>query len=241
MREIDNLAVRAKDDIKIQEELIRQNEYYILKCASKVCHRYISRSDDEWSVSLHAFCQAMKSYDLGKGSFLKFTSLVIKRRLIDYMKNQNKYHTEILVDPVLFDTPSEEEADDIPIRMEVAEKIVIQNTDDIKLEIEAVNKAFSGYGFTFFDLSECSPHSEKTRKACARAVNYMLENPILINEMQSTGQLSLKNIEKFTKVPRKTLERHRKYIIAAVEILYGEYPKIAEYLRYIKLESQKQL
>jgi RNA polymerase sigma factor len=43
-------------------------------------------------------------------------------------------------------------------------------------------------------------------------------------------------IEKNTNVPRKILERHRKYIIAAIEILSGEYPYLADYLRYIREE-----
>lgn len=238
MRELDILAVKAKDDILVQEDLIRQNEYYILKYASKICHRYLTKSDDEWSISLLAFSQAIESYNLEKGSFLKFAELVIKRRLIDYSKNQSKYHSEISVDPITFDSPVEEDAEDVGIRIEVAEQIVRQDTGDTKLEIEAANKLFSDYGFTFFDLSECSPHAAKTKKACAKAINYLLNNPLLIQEMRTTKQLSLKIIEKNTKVPRKILERHRKYIIAATEILSGEYPNIAEYLRYIREERE---
>lgn len=236
MREIDNLAVSAKHNRDVQEELLRQNEYYILKCASKTCHRYITKSDDEWSISLYAFSQAIESYELDKGSFLKFAELVIKRRLIDYIKKQGKYHFEISVDPIAFDSPSEEDAEDAPIRAEVAEQIIKHDSGDIKLEIEAVNKVFSEYGFSFFELSQCSPHAAKTRKACAKAVNYMLQTPLLIHEMRGTKQLSLKSIGNFTKVPRKILERHRKYIIAATEILHGDYPNIAEYLRYIREE-----
>ena len=35
-------------------------------------------------------------------------------------------------------------------------------------------------------------------------------------------------------VHKKILERHRKYIIAAAEILNGEYPLLAEYMNYIR-------
>lgn len=238
MRELDNLAVSAKQKKDIQENLIKQNEYYILKCASKVCHRYITKSDDEWSISLIAFSQAIENYNLEKGSFLKFAELVIKRRLIDYIKSQGKYIPEISVDPTLFDVPVEEEDDDIEIRMAVAEQVAKQDNGDIKLEIEEANKTFLNYGFSFFDLSECSPHAAKTRKACAEAVNYMLNNPLLINDLRSTKLLSLKIIEKNAHVPRKILERHRKYIIAAIEILTGGYPHLAEYLRYIREDTQ---
>ncbi|MDD3172639.1 MAG: RNA polymerase sigma-I factor [Herbinix sp.] len=236
MREFDSLAVNAKTDPAVQEKLIKQNESYILKCASKVCHHYITKSDDEWSISLYAFSQAIESYNLDKGNFLKFAELVIKRRLIDYAKSQKKYNSEVLVDPILFDVPPEEEDEDVQIRMAVAEQVSKKDKGDLRLEIEAVNHIFSTYGFSFFDLSECSPHAGKTKKACAKAVNYALQNPILINDIRTAKQLPLKIIEKNTNVPRKILERHRKYIIAAIEILSNEYPNLADYLRYIREE-----
>jgi RNA polymerase sigma factor len=58
-----------------------------------------------------------------------------------------------------------------------------------------------------------------------------------VSELRRSKQLPLKNIEKSAQVPRKILERHRKYIIAAIEILSGEYPNLAEYLRYIREEN----
>ena len=45
---------------------------------------------------------------------------------------------------------------------------------------------------------------------------------------------SIKKIIENTLLPRKILERHRNYIIAAVEILSGEYPLLAEYLSFIR-------
>ncbi len=236
MRELDSLALEAKSNPSVLEKLIRQQEGYILKCASKTCHRYVTKSDDEWSISLMAFTQAVENYDLDKGNFLSFVDLVIKRRLIDYIKSQKKYNSEVSVDPIVFDTEPEEESEDPALRIAVAEQVSKQDGNDLKLEIEAANAIFSEYGFSFFELSSCSPHAAKTRRACATAVNYMLSNTLLLNELRSTKQLPLKIIEKGSYVPRKILERHRKYIIAAIEILSGEYPYLADYLRYIREE-----
>ena len=238
MREFDALAMQAKSDPKFLENFIRQNEYYILKCASKTSHRYISKSDDEWSIALHAFHQAIRDYSADKGSFHSFAELVIRRRLIDYGKGQGKYAFEISVDPIIFDTDSEETTENLALRLAVAEQVSKENGNDIRLEIEDITQHFSQYGFSFFDLTKCSPKAAKTKTACAKAVNYILKNPILITEIKSTKLLPIKIIEKNVQVPRKILERHRKYIIAAIEILSGEYPKLAEYLRYIREESK---
>lgn len=239
MKDLDFLALEAKESPSVLEQLIKQHEFYILKCASKACHRYITKSDDEWSISLLAFHQAVENYKLEKGSFLSFAALVINRRLIDHLKSQGKYRSEVFVDPIVFDAPPDDEEVDVSIRMAVAEQVSKQDRGDLKLEIEAANVTFSEYSFSFFELTECSPHAGKTKRACAKAVNYILHNPILISDLRNTKQLPLKTIEKNTRIPRKILERHRKYIIAAIEILSGEYPYLAEYLRYIREETQE--
>ncbi|NLP34545.1 MAG: RNA polymerase subunit sigma [Clostridiales bacterium] len=238
MRETDALAMQAKLDPEVLEDFIKQNEYYILKSASKITHRFISKSDDEWSIALQAFHQAIEGYAFDKGSFYSFADLVIRRRLIDYRKGQGKFASEVSVDPYVFDTDVENETEDVAIKIAVAEQVSKKSNDDIKLEIEAINQRFHHYGFTFFELSKCSPKAAKTKKSCAIAINYILQNPLLINEIQRTKLLPIKIIEKNVQVPRKILERHRKYIIAAIEILSGEYPNLAEYLRYIREESK---
>lgn len=239
MRELDNMAIEAKTDQTKFNRLILEHEFFILKSASGITNRYITKSDDEWSIALLAFSQAVQNYRLDKGAFMSFAKLVIHRRLIDYCRNQAKHSFEISVNPIVFDTQIDEVDEDIAVQAAVAERVSQKQSDSLKLEIESANEAFSQYGFSFFDLADCSPKAEKTKSACAKAVVYLLRNPILICELRSSKQLPLKIIEKNTKVPRKILERHRKYIIAAVEIFQGEYLCLTDYMRCITEELGK--
>ena len=238
LRELDFLAVEASENQSKLNELIGMQELYIIRCASEVTHHYITKSDDEWSIALLAFDEAVHNYQLEKGSFLSFAKLVIRRRVVDYLRTQGKYNMEITVDPVVFDTDSTENDEDVSIRLAVAERVSVEEKKDLKYEIAAANEIFSSYGFSFMDLSDCSPRAQKTKKSCAIAVGYVLKHPLMITELRNTSLLPIKTIEKNTLVPRKIIERHRKYIIAAIEILSGEYPNLAEYLRYIREEMQ---
>lgn len=238
MGELDILAVNAKDDEDSMNKLISQYENFILKCASAAARSYISKSDDEWSIALAAFTEAVKNYSSEKGSFLNFAELVIRRRIIDYIRSKSRYAPEILVKPSLFESDAEEE-EDYPIQSEIAKKVLAEADNSLKMEIVLINEIFSGYGFSFMDLAGCSPKAHKTKRSCAKVVAFMLKNPILISEMKVKRQLPLNLIEKNTKVPRKLLERHRKYIIAAVEIMSGDYPHLAGYMRYIREELEK--
>ncbi len=240
-RSIDSEAIAAKTNSQALDIFINKYESYILKCASNVSNRYISKSHDEWSIALIAFNQAIENYDMNKGSFLSFAKLVIRRRLIDYYRSQSKFNQEIPVRGEVFDTGPADEDDkaNLSVKLAVADKVSTLQNKDIKYEIDEIKETFARYNITFQDLSKCSPKASRTRKSCAKAVNYILDNPILLNDLKETQLLPTKIIEKNTGVPRKTIERHRKYIIAAVEILSGSYPHLAEYMNFIREENDK--
>ena len=213
MREIDNMVVQVKDDEKALEDFIRSQEGFIIKAASRTSKHYITKSDDEWSIALSAFVEAVEKYDLEKGSFMAFAELLIRRRLIDWFRINGRNNEEIHVEDI------ENEPD------------TSRETEEIKLEILALEEDLRLYGISFMDLADASPKAQKTRDACRKAINWIIENPLIINQMKESKQLPIKIIENNSAVPRKILERHRKYIIAVVEILAGDYPWLNEYVR----------
>ncbi len=232
--EINTKAVQAANDVHLMDSFVEQNELFILRCASAVVHRYVTKSNDEWSIALSAFSEAVKDYSVDKGNFAHFAKLVIQRRLIDYIRTQSKYNLEVSVSPFVFEVDSDEDDEQIAVKSAIAKKTAKPSDDSIKLEIEAVSQTFAAYGFSFYDLASCSPKADKTKKACAKAAVCMIQNPLLIGNMRDSRTLPIKLIEENTKVPRKILERHRKYIIAAIEIITGDYPFLAEYMRFIR-------
>lgn len=220
MRQLDQRVLNITNNHDNLDNFINEYEYFILKSASRTSKKYISKSDDEWSVALDGFSKAIKEYNYKKGSFISFAELIIHRNIIDYYRKQNKYNSEIQVEWI-------EDA-----------AIIDSNSNNLKLEIETITQILKHYGFKFTNLTKCSPKAEKTKVGCAKAVAYLLKTPILIKEMRSTKQLCIKIIKKNVGIPRKTLERHRKYIIAATEIMNGDYPYLSEYLSYIKEELE---
>ena len=59
-------------------------------------------------------------------------------------------------------------------------------------------------------------------------------DPALLDRMRKTGALPGKELCRRAGVPPKLLEHHRRYIIAAAEILDGDYPHLADYLRFVR-------
>ncbi|HIU31286.1 MAG TPA: RNA polymerase subunit sigma [Candidatus Caccousia avistercoris] len=217
------------------ERLIAENEQFILRAASAVSRRYITKGDDEWSIALLAFTEAAQSLDPEKSSLRHFAQVVIRRRLTDYFRKQGRGQ-ELSVDPAVFESDPSEETEDLALRMAVAKQTARTEDRTLKEEIEAANQEFGSMGFSFFDLADCSPRAAKTKESCARAVNALLDTPVLYETLRHSGQLPVKALEEKSGVPRKLLDRHRKYIIAAAVILSGDYPGLAEYMRFIRKE-----
>jgi RNA polymerase sigma factor len=100
MRYIDEKVIDAKKNTEILEELIKEYEHFMLSCAAKTSGHYIDKSDDEWSVALLAFYEAVQSYEIDKGRFLIYARMLIRSRLIDYFRAQNRHFGQVSLELV---------------------------------------------------------------------------------------------------------------------------------------------
>ena len=203
MGNIDEKALMAANDDKLFADFANEQNHFIINCAYRTTHKYITQSDDEWSISLIAFSNAVKTYNQDKGGFLPYSELLIKRSLIDYYRTTKKYNLEFSVNSDIFESKPEDEESDIRIKMEVSSKLSKVPQDDLKYEIEAANAEFNKLGFSFFTLTNCSPKSTKTRETCKQAVLYVLNNPLVQNELYLSKQLPIKLIQKIRTYPEK--------------------------------------
>ena len=236
-------ALKAQSDKEFREKFIADNAEFIKAAAGKTVRHYVTEHDDEWSIALIAFNEAIDSYIEERGEFSSFAGMVINRRLTDELRKTYRTGNEIPASPDTMEGTVGE--DETPFQTEVrsavardAENKYVSDSHSAKDEIEAVQEILKGYGFSFFDLADCSPKAAKTKAECAKAVGVLLRNEELFREMQRTKSLPLKEIIAISGVKRKTIDRHRRYIIAAAEILNGEYPLLAAYMDYIRKALQ---
>ena len=241
MDDLKEKALAARTDERAFEELVASHRQWILRCASQVTHRYITDSDDEWSIALMAFHEAVQNYDGEKGSLKSLASVVIRRRVLDYLRSEGRHSAELSVLPGAFDGElDEDEASGVNLRVQqaVAEQSMdgteADSAERAREEIAGMQEVLAAYGFSFFDLAECSPKAEKTRQSCGKAVRTLIASAVLMALMRLKHLLPIKELSTQSGVVRKILERHRKYIIAAAEILDRDFPILASYMAFIR-------
>ena len=199
---------------------------FIIATASRATGRRIGTGDDELSIALSAFHEAIASYDGSRGSFQHFAAEVIRRRLIDHIRRVSRHGNELP-----FSTLStNQDGDYVPYEIEDDSQ---QLSRVLLQEIDALSGALAAYGISFDDLAAASPRSAKTRRACAAVVQALLSDVPSVEQMRVSGKLPVGPLSITCTLPRKILERHRKYIIAAVEILTNDYPCLSDYVSYL--------
>ena len=227
MKEIAALVEKAKHDKQIRESVITKYTPFILKTASDYTGRYISQgADEEYSVSLIAFNEAIDSFDSTRGvSFFAFARVVIRRRLMDFSGRQNKKTCEVSMQVLEEQNPYVEYGVSLDRYRQTTEQ------EDRKLEIEEYSRALQEFDISFDSLVGAAPKKRDARTRAIEVARIIAGNPQFLEHLRKNRQLPLADILDKTSLSRKTLERHRKYIIAIVLILTGDYYYLKDYVQ----------
>ena len=207
--------------------LVEEYKPFIAACTEKVTGRYMRYGDDdELSIAMIGFVEAIKSYDHTRGNFLSFSRNVMKRRLIDYYRREKRHDGVISLNAY---TAENGEELDFSENESIARYSEERLSEYRRIELAELKKELEEWDISFFDLARTSPKREKTKKACMEAVGLILSRPDLLKLIIEKKYLPLAEIEKGAKIPRKIMEHSRKYIIAVVLIAIGDYQYIRDY------------
>ncbi len=221
---IEDVVTRIQKGEEDKEELIGQYKSFIRKTVSSVCKRYIHEQDDEFSIGLLAFDEAIEKYSYKKGaSFLSFAALLIKRDVIDYLRKETRHNLVFLKE--------EQQEEVMEMKAALTEYLKEMENAERKEEIFHFQEVLKSFRITFQDLVKESPKHRDTRAAMMEVAKIVSAKEELINELFQKKKLPLKQIEDIVQVSRKTLERHRKYIIAMCLIFTNDYTYIKEYIK----------
>ncbi len=216
----------ARNNTEKRNRIIEQYTPFILKTASEYSNKYIDPGkDEEFSVSLLAFNEAIDSYDSTRGiSFFSFARTVIRRRLVDhYRKNKKKYRE--LPMTVL-------ENENSYMEYELSEKRFGDQVRQMEIQNEILEyrRTLEEFGISFDQLVKISPGKKDARDRAKDVARLIAGDQDLTHYLMKNRLLPLKELEQKSNVSRKTLERNRKYIIAIALVLMGDYSYLRGYI-----------
>ena len=224
----------AKVDVEKADDLIRRYMPFIKAEASRQTGRVCTEQDDEHSIAMIAFYEAIMGYEKERGSFMSYASMLIKSRIIDHKRKETKHEGQLSIyaeegeeGRLIMDELSDE-------RDHIDEHIGLEAT---KQEIEELTRVLARAGVTFSDVADNCPRQQRTFSACMRAIRCGADDGEMLDEIERTGRLPLKRISELSGVERKTIERHRRYILAMLLIHTNGYEIVRGHLRHILTEK----
>ncbi|MCS1351913.1 RNA polymerase sigma-I factor [Mechercharimyces sp. CAU 1602] len=228
------IEAQTKDSPYLREELLRLNKSYILRVASRICSRSITQTDDEYSIALTGFDEAITNYTRDQNSsFQTFSYMVIRRRLIDYYRSEQKHRQQVHF------TEGHMEDDGDPKEIAKQSMQNFQKEEESfmrRLEIEQYSEQLSRYGIAMKDLVKISPKHRDTRATLFQYAERIVKDKRYLKVLLEKKRPA-KELAPFLDCHRRTISRHRKYLVALTIILTEDLPMMRDYLGF-KLDSE---
>ena len=203
----------AKTDSEAADALIRQYMGFIRSETVKFLHTAPENGhEDELSIAMLAFYEAVLAYEKSRGAFLPYAARAIKNRLIDHYRTEKRHGNVISLH-----TPLGGEGD-----------YAVRTAS--RREIQEFSEKLAQFGLTFSDVADNCPRQERTFAACRRVLDFARTQPELLKRVEDTGKLPMGELSAGSGTDRKTMERHRKYLVAILLAFTNGYEIIRGHL-----------
>lgn len=209
--ELELLNEAKNGNEEARTKLIADFTPFIYKLTSNFCGRPLApQNDDELSISLAAFNEAIDSFDAERGKeFKNYAALVIKSRLSDYFRKE-KRHSYL---------PLPEENLEVGDLNDWAQEGNVEETLDRKAEVELLQNLIEKYNISFKKLEKSSPKHKDTRAALLKTATFLATDASLRQDLEKNNKLPLEELSQKTGLSRKVLKNGRDYIITLFLIL----------------------
>ncbi len=209
------------DEIEVANlnNLVEKNMAFIIKTVSDVTGRYVSiENDDEFSIALTAFAEAVGRFNKERGAFLGFAKLVIESRLKTYFAKINKMPKSASLE-VLNEQGIEFE--DLSVK---------RADDEFIIEIDAYKKQLEHFGLNLEILADTAPKHKDTRERALGIAETVSENDDAVKLTYKKKRLPIKMVATVAKVTEKIVKVSKNFILAAMIIFVKRYPVLYKWI-----------
>lgn len=227
---------KAQSDSRATDQLIRQYLPFIKSETARFLKHPPDENQDELNIAMFAFYESILSYRTEKGAFFTLASTAIRNRLIDYARKEQRHKSLLSLDLPSAQDDSRSLGEQLPDRSDKMNE-VLQITA-ARTEIEEFSHQLESFGLTLSDIADNCPRQERTMDACMKVLDYAKSHPQLLVQMIHSKKLPLAQLAAGSGTERKTLERHRKYLVAILLAYTNGFEIIRGHLQFMKRKEK---
>lgn len=227
--ELKALLERIQDgDFVLREHFIKDYIPFIIKSVSSSCGKFVEiENSEEFSIGLMAFNESIDCFDRTKNNnFFTFSDMVIKRRLINYQKQNGRYAGEIPFSSI--DDSTEENYEEKCYNNHARNDF---ENIEISEEISIFKNELKKYGIKLEELVLLAPKHNDSRLMCLNIAKHIYKNDVLMQRLKKTRSIPIKDLLKTIDLHRGTIEKNRKYIISLCVIMESKLDIIKGFIK----------
>jgi len=226
---LEGRVLKAQKDTQELEKLIIEYTPFIKASISKTLKKYVHYNDDELTTGMLGFQEAVLTFDSSKGGFLSHAKIVIRNRLIDELRKENRQTKmqDLSLDDVGEHSNVVSIQDKVSYEDYENRKIEDQRKDDLII----YTKVLESWDMSMADLVASSPKKKKLMELYQQIAKFIADDKKLLSNLRETRRLPAAHILNEFVIDRKRLDRGRKYIIAVVELWAGDFESLQDYIK----------
>lgn len=207
------------------EEFIEKHIPFIISCISKFTGRYVSiENDDEYSIGMMAFVEAIEKYKESRGDFYAFSRLVIESRLKNFFEKENKHSKNKSIEDY------KERGTDLVDNLENHDKDDLNREFTIN-EIKKLKEEIDDFGFGFEELVNEAPKHKDTREKAIDISEKSSREKDITDFMFVKKRLPIKNMSDRFDVSEKVIRKSKLFIITVIIILFRGYRNLKLWIK----------
>lgn len=206
-------------------DFIEENIPFIVKTTSSFLGRYVcTDNDEEFSVALIAFNEAIERYNEERGNFWSFAKLVIESRLKNHLQKNARLEA----------ASSLEELTEDGIQIHDDNVKVDKTTSDLRDEIMAFKEELGLFGITFEILVEESPKHKDTRDRAIKIGYRVSDDEVIIEKVYDKRRLPIRDISRKFEITEKIIKRSKTFILSTAVLFFKKYKNLIIWIKGVK-------
>ncbi len=212
-----------EQDIELNLEhldaLVEQHLPFLIRTVSKATGRYVQiEHDDEFSIALSAFAEAVERFDGERGKFLSYAGLVIRSRLATYHEREARQHRQQLSLEQLQETGQDVPEPDPcynPLREEI-------------LEFEAELRKF---GLSLEDLAAQAPKHRDTRSHAISAAERSSRDEAIVSQTYRKKKLPIRPVALLCRCSEKVIRSSKVFILGTMLVFVCRFSGLTSWIQ----------
>ena len=186
-------------------DLVDRHLPYIIRTISSLTGRYVSVDhDEEFVIALNAFAEAIRRYDSTRGSFLNYAGLVIRSRLLNFLREEQKTSNCVSLDALL----------ELGYEPEVRGFA----DDELRGEIQMYQSELEKFGLSLDAMVQYSPNHRNTRETAVLVAEQAGRDEKIVSDTYRKRKLPIRPVALLCHVTEKIVKTSKNFILGTMLI-----------------------